>query len=151
MLVTGFRQTHLLSTMGYHLLLVCLLLDQPLSYVVVNIYRSPETSRQLFYNELSDLLTKLCDSIESDRFATCDHFNCGDVEPTSITFELLSITDVHSLRQLVTPLTRQTSTTGSLPRRLQRVWFRSGLRNPSSPVPRTLGSRPRHAVAVGVL
>jgi len=81
------------------------------------IYRPPSSttaSLTAFYDELSELFTRLGPDIDADRFIACGDVNCPgdgqDVNPA----ELLSVLDTHGLRQLVTTATRRTPTGSSL-------------------------------------
>ena len=81
--------------------------------VVANIYRPPsKTIPPEFFDELSDLFSKLGDCIDNDRFLACGDFNAAD--GSTIDAELLSLFDVHGLRQHVSTPTHQTPTTSNI-------------------------------------
>ena len=86
--------------------------DKPL--VLANIYRPPSaTIPSVFYDELSDLLTKVGDFIDTDRFILCGDFNCLGPNSTVDT-ELMSLFDYHGLCQHVSTPTHHTSTTNNV-------------------------------------
>ena len=86
--------------------------DKPL--VIANIYRPPSpTISSEFYDELSDLLTKVGDIIDDNRFIMCGDFNCPGPNST-VDAELLSLFDYHGLRQHVSTPTHHTSTTNNV-------------------------------------
>ena len=86
--------------------------DKPL--VLAKIYRQPSaTIPSLFYDELSDLLTKVGDFIDADRFIMCGDFNCPGPNSTVDT-ELLLLFDYHGLCQYVSTPTHHTSTTNNV-------------------------------------
>ena len=70
------------------------------------VYRPPSTSTTLFYEELSDMLTRLSDVIDGDRFIACGDFNCGGDDSNSIRSDLESVFDLHCLHQHVPRATR---------------------------------------------
>ena len=72
----------------------------------VNIYRSPLHSVKEFYDELSDLLSKLGDVIDEDRLFVCGDFNSGGDNSTSIGLDLHNLLDIHTMHQFVTTTTR---------------------------------------------
>ena len=73
---------------------------------LVNIYRPPSHSLKEFYDELSDLLSKLGDVIDEDRLFVCGDFNCGGDNSTSIGLDLHNLLDIHTMHQFVTTATR---------------------------------------------
>jgi len=81
---------------------------------VAVIYRPPSTSLPTFYNEFSDLLDKVGDVSDSDRFIACGDVNCGGPDSSSIGDELSSVLEAHGLRQFVTAATRRTPTVSNL-------------------------------------
>lgn len=84
---------------------------------VAIIYRPPSsssTSLERFYDDFSDLLVKLGDTIDIDRFVTFGDFNCGSEDPRAIRTELMTLLEAHDLQQHVSTATRTTSTTSSL-------------------------------------
>ena len=81
---------------------------------VAIIYRPPSSSLPTFYDELSDLLDKVADVIDSDRFIACGDVNCGGSDSSSVNGELSSLLDAHGLRQLVNTNTRHTSLISNL-------------------------------------
>jgi hypothetical protein len=81
---------------------------------VAIVYRPPSSSLEQFYDDFSDLLVKVGDIIDIDRFVAFGDFNCGSIDPTSIRTDLISLLDVHDLQQLVAFATRTTLTTCSL-------------------------------------
>ena len=72
----------------------------------MNIYRPPSHSLKEFYDELSDLLSKLGDVIDEDRLFVCGDFNCGGDNSTSIGLDLHNLLDIHTMHQFVTTATR---------------------------------------------
>ena len=81
---------------------------------VAVIYRPPSSSLPTFYDELSDLLAKVGDVIDTDQFVACGDVNCGGADSTSVRGELSTLLEAHGLRQFVTSATRTTTTTSSL-------------------------------------
>jgi len=81
---------------------------------VAVIYRPPSSSATEFYDELSSLFDKLGDVIVSDRFVACGDFNCGGDSPTSVSSDLQTVLDTHSLHQFVQSATRRTSNVSNL-------------------------------------
>ena len=78
---------------------------------IVIVYRLPSTSITLFYDELSDMFTKLGDVIDGDRFIACGDFNCGSDNSNSIRSDLESVFDLHCLHQFVPRATHGRSST----------------------------------------
>jgi len=64
---------------------------------VANIYRPPSSSTTDFYNELSDMLDKLGDFIDTDRFVACGDFNCSGDSPSAVSTDLLYVLFTHGL------------------------------------------------------
>ena len=84
---------------------------------VAIIYRPPSSSQvsfENFYNDLSDLLLKVGDAIDTHRFLAFGDFNCGGDEPTLIRSERTTLLNSHGLQQHVSSATRTTSTSSSL-------------------------------------
>jgi len=67
-----------------------------------------------FYDNLSDMFVSMGDDIDTDRFVACGDFNCNATVSTSIRAELITLFDMHGLKQHVSDATRTTSTTFSL-------------------------------------
>jgi hypothetical protein len=70
---------------------------------------SSSTSIASFIDELSDLLVKVGDVIDADRFVMCGDFNCPGVDSTSVRGDLSSLLDAHGLQQFVKAATRRTA------------------------------------------
>ena len=86
--------------------------DKPL--VVANIYRPPSSSMpSTFYDEMSDLLTKVGECIDADRFIMCGDFNCPGPNST-VDAELISLFDFHGLQQHVSSPTHHTTSTNNI-------------------------------------
>jgi len=65
--------------------------------VVVNVYRPPDTNLSSFYDELTDLLSKLGDDVDSDRVVICGDFNCAGAMSTAIDDDLQSLFDINGM------------------------------------------------------
>ena len=52
----------------------------------------------LFFYELSDLLDKLSDIVDSDQLVACSDFNCPGVDLLSIDDDLTSVFDTRGFR-----------------------------------------------------
>ena len=83
-------------------------------YTLAIIYRPPSSSVAEFYDDLSDMLDKLGDVIDTDRFVACGDFNCSGDSSTSVSADLQTLFDAHGLRQFVTAPTRSTSDVSNL-------------------------------------
>jgi hypothetical protein len=59
-------------------------------------------------DDLSDLLLKLGDVIETDRLVLCGNFNCPGSTSMSILTDLSSLLDAHGLQQFAMTSTRRT-------------------------------------------
>jgi hypothetical protein len=81
---------------------------------VAAIYRPPSSSLPSFYDDLSDLFTKVGDDIDADRFVACGDFSCAGVDPNSVRMDLTTLFDMHGLHQHVPTSTRSTLSTNSL-------------------------------------
>jgi len=78
------------------------------------IYRPPSTSLTTFYDELSDLFTRVGADIDADRFIACGDVNCpSSATGNDVNSDLLSLLDTHGLRQFVSTATRCTSASRS--------------------------------------
>jgi len=78
------------------------------------IYRPPMSSLSQFYDDLSDMLTRIGDNIDNDCFVVCGDFNCGRIGSTSIRAELTTVFETHGLQQHISDSTRMTPSTSSL-------------------------------------
>ena len=67
-----------------------------------------------FYDELSDLLARLGDVIDTDRFVACGDLNCGGADSTSVRDDLSTQLDAHGPRQFVTTAARRKATVSNL-------------------------------------
>ena len=88
-------------------------LDRPADKPLV-IYRPPSSSiPSTFYDEMSDLLTKVGECIDADRFIMCGDFNCPGPNST-VDAELISLFDFHGLQQHVSSPTHHTTSTNNI-------------------------------------
>ena len=86
--------------------------DKPI--VLANIYRPPSsTIPPDFYDEISDLLLKVGDIIDADRFVMCGDFNCSGSNST-VDAELIALFEFHGLQQHVTTPTHHTAGTNNI-------------------------------------
>src|SRR5208282_3820408 len=90
---------------------------------VAIIYRPPSSSTVEFYDDLSEMLDKLGDVIDTDRLVASGDFNCGGASPPSVSTDLQTVFDTHGLRQFVESPTRRTADVSNL---LDRVVGRVG-------------------------
>jgi hypothetical protein len=71
------------------------------------IYNPPSSSSlEQFYDEFSDLLVKVGDTIDTDRFVALGDFNCGSSDPASIRSDFSTLFEAHDLQQHVLGATR---------------------------------------------
>jgi Endonuclease-reverse transcriptase len=82
--------------------------------IIAVIYRPTSSNLPTFQNDLSDLLDKVGDVVDADRFIACGDVNCGGVDYTSVSDELLALLEAHGLRQFVPTATRSSSTVSNL-------------------------------------
>ena len=74
--------------------------------VVIILYRPPDMNLSSFYDELTDLLSKLGDDVESDQVVICGDFNCTGAVSTAIDDDLQSLFNINGMYQRVTSPTR---------------------------------------------
>jgi len=75
------------------------------SFLLINIYRWPDSNLNTFITELDTLLSAATTAISTDRLVICGDFNCPGTNSSSIHDDLSSTVDAFGLQQLVTSST----------------------------------------------
>jgi hypothetical protein len=75
------------------------------SFLLINIYRWPDSNLNTFFTELDTLLSAATTAISTDRLVICGDFNCPGTNSSSIHDDLSSTVDAFGLQQLVTSST----------------------------------------------
>jgi len=67
------------------------------TFCIINTYRWPDSNLTLFYNELSDLLSEILVSVDSDRLLICGDFNCSGTTQCTVADQLSTVLDSFGL------------------------------------------------------
>jgi hypothetical protein len=76
------------------------------SFLLINIYRWPDSNLNVFFDELNNLLATATAAISTDRLVICGDFNCPGSSTNTVNNEISRILDTLGLKQLVTSSTR---------------------------------------------
>jgi Reverse transcriptase (RNA-dependent DNA polymerase)/Endonuclease-reverse transcriptase len=90
-----------LSVTSFHFQAVNII-SSNFSFLLINIYRWPDSNLNTFITELDTLLSAATTAISTDRLVVCGDFNCPGATASTIRDDLSTTIDAFGLKQLVT-------------------------------------------------
>ena len=92
------------STTAFHFQAINII-SSNFSFLLINIYRWPDSNLNTFITELDTLLSAATTAISTDRLVICGDFNCPGTTSSTIREDLRTSVDTFGLQQLVTSST----------------------------------------------